>query len=38
MKLIKDKYFEYDSKIYKEIHSLKEKIFNINDLKIIKKL
>ena len=29
---IKDKYFEYDSNIYNGIHSLKEKIFNINDL------
>ena len=32
-KEIKDKYFEYDSTIYKNIHSLKEKIFNKNDLK-----
>ena len=31
--VIKDKYFEYDSVIYKNIHSLKEKIFNIQDLK-----
>ena len=31
-KEIKDKYFEYDSTIYKNIHSLKEKIFNKNDL------
>ena len=30
--VIKDKYFEYDSSIYKEIHSLKEKIFHIGDL------
>ena len=30
--VIKDKYFEYDSNIYNGIHSLKEKIFNINDL------
>ncbi|MDC1093167.1 anhydro-N-acetylmuramic acid kinase [Pelagibacteraceae bacterium] len=30
--VIKDKYFEYDSSIYKGIHNLKEKIFNINDL------
>ena len=29
---IKDKYFEYDSNIYKNIHSLKEKILNSNDL------
>ena len=31
--VIKDKYFEYDSHIYTSIHSIKEKIFNINDLK-----
>ena len=31
--VIKDKYFEYDSIIYKKIHSLKEKIFNSQDLK-----
>ena len=30
---IKDKFFEYDSKIYKKIHSIKEKIFDENDLK-----
>ncbi len=30
--VIVDKYFEYDSSIFKEIHNLKEKIFNINDL------
>ena len=29
---IKDKYFEYDSKIYKDIHSLKEKIHKIEHL------
>tara|TARA_X000001036_G_scaffold241188_1_gene224976 strand:+ start:701 stop:1819 length:1119 start_codon:yes stop_codon:yes gene_type:complete len=29
---IKDKYFEYDSKIYKDIHNLKEKINKIDDL------
>jgi anhydro-N-acetylmuramic acid kinase len=29
---IKDKYFEYDSNIYKEIHSLKEKILNVDDI------
>ncbi len=33
--VIKDKYFEYDSDISKKIHTLKEKIFNINDLKKI---
>ena len=31
--VIKDKYFEYDLKIYQDIHSLKEKIFNVDDLK-----
>ena len=30
--LIKDKYFEYDSKIYKDIHNLKEKIHKIEHL------
>jgi anhydro-N-acetylmuramic acid kinase len=30
--LIKDKYFEYDPTIYRDIHKLKEKIFNKNDL------
>ena len=30
--VIKDKYYEYDSKTYEEIHNIKEKIFNINDL------
>ena len=35
--LIKDKYFEYDSKIYKDIHSLKEKIHKIEDLKTLSK-
>ena len=29
---IKDKYFEYDSKIYKDIHSLKERIYKIEHL------
>ncbi len=33
--VIKDKYYEYDSLIYKNIHALKEKIYNINDLKIL---
>ena len=35
--VIKDKYYEYDSKIYQDIHKLKEKIYNLNDLKIFKK-
>ena len=30
---IKDKYFEYDADIYKDIHSLKEKIHRIEHLK-----
>ncbi len=30
--VIKDKFFEYDSSIYKKIHFLKEKIFNTYDL------
>ena len=30
--LIKDKYFEYDTKIYKDIHNLKEKIYKIQHL------
>jgi anhydro-N-acetylmuramic acid kinase len=32
-KAIKDKYFEYDSQIYQNIHDLKEKIHNFTDLK-----
>jgi anhydro-N-acetylmuramic acid kinase len=31
--VVKDKYFEYDSNIYQKIHSIKDKIFSINDLK-----
>ncbi len=31
--IIRDKFFEYDSKIYKDIHNLKEKIHNISHLK-----
>ncbi len=30
--LIQDKYFEYDSSIYNSIHSLKKKIYTLNDL------
>tara|TARA_B110000211_G_scaffold197042_1_gene226366 strand:+ start:9914 stop:11041 length:1128 start_codon:yes stop_codon:yes gene_type:complete len=30
--VIKDKYFEYDSDIYQDIHNFKEKILNIKDL------
>ena len=29
--VVKDKYFEYDSHIFKEFHSIKEKINNLND-------
>ena len=31
--LINDKYFEYDSEIYRDIHSLKENISKIEHLK-----
>ena len=31
-KVLKDKYFEYDSNIYKDIHTLKEKIHKISHL------
>ena len=34
-KIILDKYFEYDSDIYKNIYKLKEKINNSKDLKIL---
>ena len=34
--LIKDKYFEYDSNIYKDIHNLKEKIHKIEHLETYK--
>ena len=30
--VIKDKYFEYDSDIYQDIHKIKDKILNIKDL------
>ena len=35
--LIEDKYFEYDTDIYKDIHNLKEKIHKIEDLRIYNK-
>ena len=35
--VISDKYFEYDSDIYKNIHKLKEKINNSQDLKVLSK-
>ena len=34
---VKDKYFEYDSDIYKDIHSIKEKIHSIDHLNKFKK-
>ncbi len=34
---IKDKYYEYDSNIYKDFHFLKERIFNLYDLKRLSK-
>ena len=36
-KAIKDKYYEYDSQIYQEIHNLKEKIYNPSDIKTFHK-
>ena len=35
--VIKDKYYEYDSDIYQNIHRIKEKIHTLNDLKILSK-
>ena len=35
--VIKDKYYEYDSQTYQEIHGLKEKINNLNDLETLSK-
>ena len=35
--ILKDKYFQYDTDIYQEIHSLKEKIQKIEHLKTFKK-
>ena len=35
--VIKDKYYEYDSHIYQDIHRFKEKIYNLKDLKTLKK-
>ncbi len=34
---IKDKYFEYDSDIYKDIHNIKDKIYSIEHIKKFKK-
>ena len=34
---IKDKYYEYDSNIYKDFHFLKERILNLYDLKRLSK-
>ena len=36
-KVIKDRYFEYDGKIYQNIHDLKEKIHSSNDMKNLSK-
>ena len=35
--VIKDKYFEYDTHIYENIHKIKEKIFSTNDLEKVSK-
>ena len=35
--VIKDRYFEYDGKIYQNIHDLKEKIHSSNDMKNLSK-
>ena len=35
--VIQDKYFEYDSPIYNAIHSIKKKIYSLDDLKIFSK-
>ena len=35
--VIQDKYFEYESEIYKEFHSLKDKINKADDLKLFQK-
>ena len=35
---IKDKYFQYDTQIYENIHNLKEKIHNLVDLKKCEKI
>ena len=37
VELIKDKYFEYDKKIAKNIHNLRDKINFLNDLEVYKK-
>ena len=34
---VKDKYFEYNSNIYKDFHFLKDRIFNFHDLKRLSK-
>ena len=36
-KVLIDKYFEYDSNIYKDFHFLKDRIFNFHDLKRLSK-
>ena len=35
--IIKDKYFEYNTEIYKDIHNLKERIHKYEHLEILKK-
>ena len=35
-RILKDRYYEYSSDIYKDIHNLKEKIHNIEHLEIFK--
>lgn len=35
--IIRDKYYEYSSDIYQDIHKLKEKIHNLNDIKNLTK-
>ena len=35
--VLKDKYFEYDSDLYKDIHNIKDKIHKSEDLKLFKK-
>ncbi len=37
IQVLKERYYDYDDDIYRKIHSLKEKIFKPNDLKIYSK-
>ena len=34
IQVLKERYYDYDDDIYRKIHSLKEKIFKPNDLKM----